>query len=123
MNRRIFLSLGAIGLVVFALYGITGLSQDLSGILPQNDLRLKREAQFFVNQGTTRVLVVEAEIDSRSHADALRPATRADSERCRPSSRAAAQRYSSTRAPPRLPRPPRRQPRPSQSLRPPPHRR
>ena len=74
MNRRIFLLLGAMGLVLFALCGITGLSQDLSGILPQNDLRLKREAQFFVNQGTTRVLVVEAEIDSCSNANALRPA-------------------------------------------------
>ena len=74
MNRRLILSIGALGLVIFAICGIAGLSQDLTGILPQNDHRLQREAQFFVNQGTTRVLVVEAAIDDLAHAHALGPA-------------------------------------------------
>ncbi len=77
MRRRVILTLGACGLVILALCGIAGLSQDLSGILPQNDLRLQREAQFFVSQGTTRILVIEAEVDARGHADAVRPALEA----------------------------------------------
>ena len=60
MSRRLFFVLGGLTLVVFAIAGVMGLSQDLSGILPQTDLRLQREARFFVSQGTTRILVVEA---------------------------------------------------------------
>ena len=77
MNRRVILSLGALGLVILALCGLAGISQDLTGILPQGDLRLQREAQFFVNQGTTRVLVVEAEIDDLALAQHVQPALEA----------------------------------------------
>ena len=82
MKRRVILAVGALGLVILALCGVAGLSQDLSGILPQNDHKLRREAQFFVSQGTTRVLVVEAEIDAsgpgnKVNPDALRPALEA----------------------------------------------
>ena len=63
MPRRLFFVLGGLVVVLFAIAGVLGLSQDLSGILPQTDLRLQREARFFVNQGTTRILVVEAEGD------------------------------------------------------------
>jgi len=74
MKRRLILSFAALGLVLLAVCGIAGLSQDLSGILPQNDIKLQREAQFFVSQGTTRILIVEAEINTAGDATTLRPA-------------------------------------------------
>ncbi len=50
------------GLVLagLATMGVLSLRQDLTGILPQNDPLLLREAKFFASQGSTRVLVVEA---------------------------------------------------------------
>lgn len=60
MGKRWLLLLAGVILVVLGIAGVRCLSQDLTGILPQNDPLLLREARYFAEQGTARILVVEA---------------------------------------------------------------